>query len=85
MRTNINNKLTFNISGTIDTECKKNNSKSDIIEINKSKTFSITHKYDSDCNLVDTNIVFAENYNGIKVNKILNASIFNNAKVTFSY
>ena len=55
------------------------------IEINKSKTFSITHKSDSVCNLEDTNIIFTENYSDIKVNKILNASIFKNAKVTFSY
>ena len=85
LRTNINNKLSFNISGTINTDCKKNDNKSDIIEINKSKTFLITHKSDSACNLEDTNIVFTENYSDIKVNKILNASIFENAKVTFSY
>ena len=85
LRTNINNKLSFNISGTINTNCKKNDNKSDIIEINKSKTFSITHKSDSVCNLENTNIVFTENYSDIKVNKILNASIFKNAKVTFSY
>ena len=85
LRTNINNKLSFNISGTINTECKKNDNKSDIIEINKSKTFSITHKFDSVCNLEDTNIVFTENYSDIKVNKVLSANIFKNAKVTFSY
>ena len=84
LRTNINNKLSFNISGTINTECKKNDNKSDIIEINKSKTFSVAHKYDSACNLEDTNIVFTENYSGIKVNKILNANIFKNTKVVFS-
>ena len=59
--------------------------KSDLIEINKSKTFSITHKSDSACDLVDTNIVFTENYSDIIVNKILNARIFRNTKVTFSY
>ena len=85
LRTNINNKLLFNISGTINTECKKNYNNSAIIEINKNKTFSITHKSDSECNLEGANIVFTENYSGIKVNKILNASIFKNAKVTFTY
>ena len=84
LRTNINNKLSFNISGIINTECKKDYNKADIIEINKSKTFSIAHKYDSVCNLEDTNIVFTENYSGLKVNKILNANIFKNTKVTFS-
>ena len=85
LRTNINNKLSFNISGTIDAECKKNDNKSDIIEINKSKTFSIAHKYESACKLEEANIVFAENYSDIKINKILNANIFKNAKVIFSY
>jgi len=85
LRTNINNKLSFNISGTINTDCKKNYNKSDIIEINKGKTFSISHKSDSSCNLESTNIVFSEKYSDIKINKILNASIFENAKVTFSY
>ena len=85
LRTNINNKLSFNVSGTINTNCTQNYNKSDIVEINKSKTFSITHKSDSVCDLEVTNIVFTENYSGIKVNKILNASIFKNTKVTFSY
>ena len=85
LRTNINNKLSFNISGTINTECLKNDNISDIVEINKSKTFSIAHKFDSVCNLDDTNIIFTESYSDIKVNKILNANIFKNAKVTFSY
>ena len=85
LRTNINNKLSFNISGIINTECKKNDKEANMIEINKSKTFSIAHEYDSVCNLEDTNIVFTENYSEIKVNKILNANIFKNAKVTFSY
>ena len=85
LRTNINNKLSFNISGIINTECKKNDKEANMIEINKSKTFSIAHEYDSVCNLEDTNIVFTENYSDIKVNKILNANIFKNAKVTFSY
>ena len=84
-RTNINNKLSFNLSGTINTDCKKNDNKSDIIEINKDKTFSITHKSDSACNLENTNIIFAEKYSDIKINKILNANIFKNAQVTFSY
>ena len=64
---------------------KKNEDESQIIEINKSKTFSITHKSDSACNLEGTNIIFTEKYSDIKINKILNASIFENAKVTFSY
>ena len=85
LRTSINNKLSFNISGNINADCKKNENKSNKIEINKSKTFSITHKSDSVCNLDNTNITFAENYSDIKANKILNASIFKNAKVTFSY
>ena len=85
LRTNINNKISFNISATINSECKKSDSKSDIVEINKSKTFSITHKSDRACNLEDTNILFTENYSDIKVNKILNASVFKNAKVIFSY
>ena len=85
LRTNINNKISFNISATINSECEKSDSKSDIIEINKSKTFSITHKSDRACNLEDTNILFTENYSDIKVNKILNASVFKNAKVIFSY
>ncbi len=85
LRTNINNKLSFNISATINSECKKSDDKSDMIEINKSKTYSITHKSDNVCNLEGTNIVFTENYSDIKVNKILNASVFKNAKVTFSY
>ena len=55
------------------------------IEISKSKTFSIIHKSDSVCNLDSTNIIFTENYSDIKVNKILNASIFKSAEVTFSY
>ncbi len=84
-RTNINNKLSFNLSGTINTDCKKNDNKSDIIEINKDKTFSITHKSDSACNLEGTNILFTEKYSDIKINKILNANIFENAEVTFSY
>ena len=84
-RTNINNKLSFNLSGTINNDCKKNDNKSDIIEINKDKTFSITHKSDSACNLENTNIIFAEKYSDIKINKILNANIFKNAQVTFSY
>ena len=85
LRTNINNKLSFNMSGTINADCKKNEDESQIIEINKSKTFSITHKSDSACNLEGTNIIFTEKYSDIKINKILNASIFENAKVTFSY
>ena len=85
LRTNINNKLSFNISGNINANCKKNENVSNKIEINKSKTFSVTHKSDSVCNLDSTNITFAENYSDIKANKILNASIFKNAKVTFSY
>ncbi len=85
LRTNINNKLSFNISGTINTDCKKNANKSDLIEINKSKTFSIAHNSDSVCNLENANILFTENYSDIKVNKILSANIFRNAKVTFSY
>ena len=85
LRTNINNKLSFNISGTVNTECKKSDRKPDIIEINKSKTFSITYKSDSVCNLEVTKIVFTEKYSDIKFNKILNASVFKNAKVTFSY
>ena len=55
------------------------------IEISKSKTFSITHKSDSVCDLDGTDIIFTENYSNIKVNKILNASIFKSAEVTFSY
>ena len=85
LRTNINNKISFNISATINSECKKSNNKSDIIEINKSRTFSITHKSDKVCNLEGTNIAFTENYSDIKVNKILNARVFKNTKVTFSY
>ena len=85
LRTSINNKLSFNISGNINANCKKNENVSNKIEINKSKTFSVTHKSDSVCNLDSTNITFAENYSDIKANKILNASIFKNAKVTFSY
>ena len=85
LRTNINNKLSFNISGNINTNCKKNVNKSNKIEISRSKTFSITHKSDSECNLDNTNITFTENYSDIKANKIFNASIFKSAKVTFSY
>ena len=85
LRTNINNKLSFNISATINSECKKSDDKSDMIEINKNKTYSITHKSDNVCNLEGTNIVFTENYSDIKINKILNASVFKNAKVTFAY
>ncbi|GIS24279.1 MAG: hypothetical protein CM15mP124_7590 [Alphaproteobacteria bacterium] len=85
LRTNINNKLSFNISGNINANCKNNENKLNKIEISKSKTFSITHKSDSVCNLDSTNIIFTENYSDIKVNKILNASIFKSAKVTFSY
>ena len=85
LRTNINNKLSFNISGNINANCKNNENKLNKIEINKSKTFSITHKSDSVCNLDNTNIIFTENYSDIKVNKILNASIFKSAEVTFSY
>ena len=85
LRTNINNKLSFNISGNINTNCKNNENKLNKIEINKSKTFSITHKSDNVCNLDSTNIIFTENYSDIKVNKILNASIFKSAEVTFSY
>ena len=85
LRTSINNKLSFNISGNINANCKKNENVSNKIEINKSKTFSVTHKSDSVCNLDSTNITFAENYSDIKANKILNANIFKSAKVTFSY
>ena len=85
LRTNINNKLSFNISGNINTNCKNNENKLNKIEISKSKTFSITHKSDNVCNLDSTNIIFTENYSDIKVNKILNASIFKSAEVTFSY
>ena len=85
LRTNINNKLSFNISGNINADCKNNENKLNKIEISKSKTFSITHKSDSVCDLDSTNITFAENYSDIKANKILNASIFKDAKVTFSY
>ena len=85
LRTNINNKLSFNISGTISNKCEKNYNKSDKIEINKGKNFSITHISDSACNLEDLDIVFKENYSDIKVNKILSSSIFKNATVTFSY
>ena len=85
LRTSINNKLSFNISGNINANCKKNENKSNKIEISKSKTFSITHKSDSVCNLDSTNIAFTENYSDIKANKILNARIFKNAKVTFFY
>ena len=85
LRTNINNKLSFNISGNINANCKENENKLNKIEISKSKTFSITHKSVSACNLDSTNIIFTENYSNIKVNKILNANIFKNAKVTFSY
>ena len=84
IRTNINNKLSFNISGTINTECKKNYNKSKIIETTKNKTYSITHNSDNACNLESTNIVFTEKYSDIKVNKVLNASIFKNTKVIFS-
>ena len=85
LRTNINNKLSFNISGNINANCKENENKLNKIEISKSKTFSITHKSDSACNLDSTNIIFTENYSEIKVNKILNASIFIGTKVSFSY
>ena len=85
LRTNINNKLSFNISGNINANCKNNENKLNKIEISKSKTFSITHKSDNVCKLDSTNITFTENYSNIKANKILNASIFKNAKVTFSY
>ena len=85
LRTNINNKLSFNISGNINENCKNNENKLNKIEISKSKTFSITHKSDNVCNLDSTNIIFTENYSDIKVNKILNASIFKSAEVTFSY
>ena len=85
LRTNINNKLSFNISGNINANCKKNKSKSNKIEINKSKTFLITYEADNACNLDSTNIKFTENYSDIKANKILNANIFKSAKVTFSY
>ncbi len=85
LRTNINNKLSFNISGNINANCKKNESKSNKIEINKSKTFLITYEADNACNLDSTNIKFTENYSDIKANKILNANIFKSAKVTFSY
>ena len=85
LRTNINNKLAFNISGNINANCKNNENKLNKIEISKSKTFSITHKSDNVCNLDSTNIIFTENYSDIKVNKILNASIFKSAEVTFSY
>ena len=85
MRTNINNKLSFNISGNINTECNKNKNNLKKIEIDKSKTFSISHKSNKACNLENINIIFAENYSGIKVNKVLKASIFQNANVTFSY
>ena len=83
-RTNINNKLSFNFSGTIKGECKnKNNSKK--IEINKNKSFLITNKSADVCGLENANIEFAENYNGIKVNKILDVNIFKDAEVIFSY
>ena len=85
LRTSINNKLSFNISGNINANCKKNENVSNKIEINKSKTFSVTHKSDSVCNLDSTNIIFTANYSDIKVNKILNATIFKSAEVTFSY
>ena len=85
LRTNINNKLSFNISGNINATCTKNENKLNKIEITKSKTFSITHKSDSECNLDNTNITFTENYSDIKANKIFNASILKSAKVTFSY
>ncbi len=85
LRTNINNKLSFNISGNINSNCRNNENKLNKIEISKSKTFSITHKSDNVCKLDITNITFTENYSNIKANKILNASIFKNAKVTFSY
>jgi len=85
LRTNINNKLSFNISGNINTNCKNNENTLNKIEISKSKTFSITHKSDSVCDLDATNIIFTENYSDIKFNKILNATIFKSAEVTFSY
>ena len=85
IRTNINNKLAFNISGNINANCKNNENKLNKIEISKSKTFSITHKSDSVCDLDGTDIIFTENYSDIKVNKILSATIFKSAEVTFSY
>ena len=75
LRTNINNKLSFNISGNINANCKNNENTLNKIEISKSKTFSISHKSDSVCNLDSTNIIFTANYSDIKVNKILNQEV----------
>lgn len=84
-RTNINNKLSFDISGKINSDCKTNTNSSKKIKIDKNKDFLITSISENSCNIKDTRINFAEKYSVIKVKKILKVNLFTDAKVQFSY
>lgn len=84
-RTNINNKLSFNITANMTSECENNKNYSKKMKINESKSFLITSESENVCDLENVNILFTENYSGIKINEVSNAVLYKDAKVIFSY
>lgn len=83
-RTKINNKLAFNVTGNVKNECKEEKIHSKKIEISIEKYFIIDNKSKNVCNLDSIKIEFFDNYNNIKVNKIINAKLFKDSQTTFS-
>ena len=83
-RTNINNKLVFNLSANLNDNCKTDDKiKKNMRKSNSNKFFIIMSKAEFTCEINNINLLFSEKYNDIKINKILSGSLFKNTEIIF--
>ncbi|OUU63576.1 MAG: hypothetical protein CBC22_00720 [Alphaproteobacteria bacterium TMED62] len=83
-RTNVNNKLVFNLSGDVNDKCTSHEKKSKkISKNNNNKFFIISNSSDLICELNNIKLKFSEEFKELKVNKILSGSLFKNTELIF--
>ena len=84
-RTNINNKLVFNLSANLNDKCKADDQvKKRMRKSNKNKFFIIMSNAELSCEINNIDLLFSEKYNDIKIIKILSGSLFKNTEVIFN-
>ena len=84
-RTNINNKLVFNLSANLNDKCKADDQvKTRMRKSNNNKFFIIMSNAELSCEINNIDLLFSEKYNDIKIIKILSGSLFKNTEVIFN-
>ena len=84
-RTNINNKLVFNLSANLNDKCKADNQvQKRMRKSNNNKFFIIMSNAELSCEINNIDLLFSEKYNDIKIIKILSGSLFKNTEVIFN-